>query len=251
MSTPTDFGPAVRPPGHDQPPAALTRHLRRWLGTWPPAGALQVVGAPQRATPGWDGRLHPALGVAAPASGAVLSVPPAAADDVRRRATSGLDVVLGDLPELVGEPGRRIFRAVFRWTTDPADLPEPGEWVSADAPGLPDWLRPFGGQVLVATDRDGKHLAGVGIKRHDVVGHELAVVTAPAARGRGLARALVAQAARRLLRTGALPTYLHDPANTASGRVAEAAGFPDHGWTAFGLNELPRDSVIDRAEGTS
>jgi len=97
--------------------------------------------------------------------------------------------------------------------------------------------------VLVAIDADGTHLAGVGVKRHDTAGHELAVVPAAPARGRGLAGALVAQAARRLLRTGALPTYLHDPANTASARVAEAAGFPDRGWTALGLRERPRDST--------
>lgn len=226
----------------DPPPPALTRHLRHWLGAWPPAGGLQVIGAPQRLTPGWDGRIHPAVGIADPASGAILSVPPAAASAVRRRgATGDLHAVLSALPEALGQPGRGTYRAVFRWTTEPADLPEPGEWVPASAPGLPAWLRPFGGQVLVATAPDGTHLAGVGVKRHDLVGHELAVVTAPAARGRGLARALVARAARRLLCTGAIPTYLHDPANTASARVADAAGFPDRGWTSFGLSEERRD----------
>ncbi|WP_218122502.1 GNAT family N-acetyltransferase [Blastococcus aurantiacus] len=179
-------------------------------------------------------------------TGAVLSVPPAAADDVRRLASSGLDPLLEKVPELVGESDRSTYRAVFRWTTDPADLPEPGEWVLADTPGLPAWLRPFGGHVLVAADPDGTHLAGVGVKRHDLAGHELAVVTAPPARGRGLARALVAQAARRLLRTGALPTYMHDPANTASARVAEAAGFQDRGWTAFGLGERPPEPTGDQ-----
>jgi len=177
-------------------------------------------------------------------------VPPAAAAAVRRRASTGLPTLLEELPELVGEPGRGTYRAVFRWTTDPTDLPEPGEWVPADSLGLPDWLRPFGGHVLVATAPDGTHLAGVGVKRHDVIGHELAVVTTSAARGRGLARALIAQAARRLVRTGALPTYLHDPANTASARVAEAAGFPDRGWTSCGLAELPRDTPTTGEEGT-
>jgi predicted GNAT family acetyltransferase len=50
-----------------------------------------------------------------------------------------------------------------------------------------------------------------------------------------LARRLVAQAARRVVDGGMVATYLHDPANTASARVAEAAGFPDHGWTVIGL----------------
>jgi len=45
----------------------------------------------------------------------------------------------------------------------------------------------------------------------------------------------VAQAARTLLAGGVIPTYLHDPANTASAKVADAAGFPDRGWTAIGI----------------
>ena len=34
---------------------------------------------------------------------------------------------------------------------------------------------------------------------------------------------------------GVVPTYLHDPANTASAKVADAAGFPDRGWTVLGM----------------
>ena len=77
--------------------------------------------------------------------------------------------------------------------------------------------------------------AGVGIKRHTPHGHELAVGTEPAHRGRGLARALVAQAARRVLAEGAVPLYLHEFANSASAQVAAAAGFPDRGWRVVGL----------------
>jgi predicted GNAT family acetyltransferase len=90
--------------------------------------------------------------------------------------------------------------------------------------------------VLVAVDPDtGAHLAGVGIKRHDAHGHEIAVVTAEAAQGRGLARRLVAQAARRILDEGAVPTYLHAHDNTGSAKVAVAAGFPDVGWSILGV----------------
>jgi len=60
-------------------------------------------------------------------------------------------------------------------------------------------LHPFSGRVLVARDAGGDAVSGVGVKRHDSIGHELAVVTTPAARGRGLAVALVAQAARSIL----------------------------------------------------
>ena len=77
--------------------------------------------------------------------------------------------------------------------------------------------------------------AGVGRKLHDRHGHELAVVTEEAHRGQGLARRLVTQAARRVLADGAVPVYLHDPANVASARTADASGFADVGWQIFGL----------------
>lgn len=222
-------------------PARLRAHLAAWLGAWPPGQPLQVVGAAQRELPGWDGQVHPVLGVATPDAGAVLSVPPPHAAALRALAATGADglpAALAAVPELLGEPGRGTFTATFRWTLAPAPLPDVGSWHDADGAGVPDWLRPFGGQVLLAPDDEGRRwLAGVGIKRHDRHGHELAVVTQPAARGRGLARRLVAQAARRVLDHGAVPTYLHEPANTASARVAQAAGFADVGWTSSGLQE--------------
>ncbi|MFB4274087.1 MULTISPECIES: GNAT family N-acetyltransferase [unclassified Nonomuraea] len=210
---------------------SLTDHLRHWLGAWPPQEKLQVTGSVRRTEPGWDGRVYPALGVGSP-DGAVLSVAP----EHVGRVTAARS--LREVPELVGYAERGWFEAVFRWSTRPAPLPDAGQWMPADAPGVPDWLWPFGGEVLVAVDPDsGEHLAGVGIKRHDGYGRELSVVTAPAARGRGLARRLVAQAARRVLDEGAVPTYLHALTNTASAAVANAAGFPDRGWTAFGVAE--------------
>jgi GNAT superfamily N-acetyltransferase len=85
----------------------------------------------------------------------------------------------------------------------------------------------------------GHYLAGVGIKRHDELGHEISVGTEPQARGQGLARRLVAQAARRILDQGRIPTYLHTFDNAASSRVAAAAGFPDLGWSALMLSDEP------------
>jgi hypothetical protein len=32
-----------------------------------------------------------------------------------------------------------------------------------------------------------------------------------------------------------VPTYIHDPANTASAHTADAAGFPDRGWTVIAV----------------
>lgn len=272
----------------------LAAHLRTWLGRWPGDGpGLTVVGSAARTVPGWDGRVHPLVGVSVggssgpaglsgsaafgsassgsgvagagaagsggsgsafadpgpagppgPAPGAagagglagsgVLSVPPG--------TEAAVEAVLaaGDrraVPAAAGLSGR-WFSGVFRWSTSPAPLPDAGEWVAAADPSVPEWLHPFGEEVLVARDpATGEHLAGVGIKRHDPYGWELAVVTAEAARGRGLARRLVAQAARRVLDEGAVPTYLHDRSNIGSAKVAAAAGFPDLGWLVHGLAE--------------
>jgi GNAT superfamily N-acetyltransferase len=212
----------------------LARHLETWLGAWPPApGRLTVVGAPQRLQPGWDGKVHSVVGVATP-DGAVLSVPPDRADDVRRLGDD-LDAIAAELPAAVGRPGGRYGSGTFRWTGDPADLEPAGEWVSRDDPRVPPWLLPFNGDVLIAWDDDGGYGAGVGRKQHDQHGHELAVVTEEQLRGRGLARRLVVTAARRVLDDGAVPTYLHDDANVASARVADASGFPDRGWRILGV----------------
>lgn len=229
----------------------LHRHLQNWLGRWPATTPLDVVGTEARQRPGWDGRVFRVIGVRTARAG-VLSVPPSAADSVRAAlmdSTVDIDevwtTVLARLPGLIGAPEARVYTGVFRWCERPADLPDAGVWVDAADPAIPEWLVPFGadpqrrlggGQVLIARDpRTGAYLAGVGIKYHDAYGREIAVGTEPAARGRGLARALVAQAARRILDEGAVPTYQHDPANIASARVAEAAGFPDLGWRSAGL----------------
>jgi predicted GNAT family acetyltransferase len=106
--------------------------------------------------------------------------------------------------------------------------------VPATDPRVPEWLLPFGGDVLI-TFIDGVYAAGVGIKRHNAAGLELSVGTEEQHRGKGLASRLVAQAARWVLAQGAVPIYLHDPANTASDRTAWAAGFPDEGWKILGV----------------
>jgi GNAT superfamily N-acetyltransferase len=134
------------------------------------------------------------------------------------------------VPVLLGRPDLALGRAILRWAEDVPPLPEIGHWVDADDPRLPGWLRPFNGDVLVAWDDYGRYAAGVGRKQHNPFGHELAVSTAPDHRGKGLARKLVAQAARQVMADGAVPIYLHSPGNIASAHVAEAAGFPDRGW---------------------
>ena len=227
-------------------PRPLVAHLTEWLGAWPDTPGLTVVGSHRREEPGWDGRVFPVIGVRSPAT-SVLSVPPADAAAVRSgaaRLANGdggdgghvWDELLPLLPSLLAREGRFVYSGVFRWSDAPANLPDAGDWISHDHPSVPGWLRPFGHDVLIAWDPDtGQYLAGVGIKHHDEYGGELAVGTEEAARGRGLARRLVAQAARRLLDEGRVPTYQHDPANVASARVADAAGFPDRGWRSAGM----------------
>lgn len=197
--------------------ARLDAHLDSWLGEWPPSDAVVVTTSPARTAPGWDGRVLPFVGVRSPL-GTVVSVAPDYVDAAEAAVRGG-----------------RVAEAFFRWCEAPvgadAATGEIGEWVSADDERVPVWLKPFGHDVLVAFDADtGRYAAGVGLKRHDEYAWEISVGTEPSHEGRGLARRLVASAARRVIDEGRVPTYLHDPANLASGHVADAAGFPDRGW---------------------
>jgi GNAT superfamily N-acetyltransferase len=217
---------------------ALDAFLRTWLGEWPPeAGtAVTVVGSAARTRPGWDGALHEVVGVANP-TGAIVSVTPTVASAVREVARSWADLPRV-LPTAVGRPDAAAYLGHFRWCVTPTDLPDVGSWVPVNDPRLPDWLRPFGGEALVVLDGD-HYAAGVGLKRHNEFGIEIAIGTDPAYRGRGLAARLCAQAARHIIAEGASPIYLHDPANIASARTADAAGFPHLGWQVLGMVPEP------------
>jgi GNAT superfamily N-acetyltransferase len=223
-------GGVSRPEGERR----VAAHLRTWLGEWPEGGpqGLVVVGSSARTEPGWDGEVRAVAGVATP-TGAVLSVPPASADAVR--ALGGdLAVVGARIADVVGRPGWTFAAGVFRWTAAPTPGDDEGTWIDPHEEGVPAWLRPFNGDVLVARV-DGQVAAGVGRKQHDRHGHELAVVTEEGHRGKGLAARLVAQAARRVLADGAVPTYLHAPGNAASAATAVRSGFLDEGWQVLGL----------------
>lgn len=216
------------------PPRQLVAHLRSWAGAMPTRPGVTVIANPRVARPGWNQRPELLTGLVDPDGKCVVSLPP---DPARCASTLlGDDGPLDVLPALLGLPERSVERRVYRWTTAPAELPHIGAWIPATHPDTPDWLRPFGGRVLVAVDARGRHLAGVGIKRHDRLVHELSVGTEPHARGRGLARLLVAQAASDLLARGVIPSYVHLPANMASARVARAAGFRDLGWQSLAMD---------------
>ncbi|HVL07134.1 MAG TPA: GNAT family N-acetyltransferase, partial [Acidimicrobiales bacterium] len=179
-------------PGEEEVLDRLHRHLRRWLGAWPPTSMVAVVGCDCRTAPGWDGVVRPFAGVETP-EGTILSVPPETVEAVRA-AGATLEEILDGVPEAIGQPGAVVGKGVYRYALAPADIEPIGEWVPAEAPDVPAWLRPFGGEVLVVRD-EGKYVAGLGIKRHDRLGMEVAVATDEAWRGRGLARALVARGA--------------------------------------------------------
>ena len=232
------------PVAADAMPALLQQHLTGWAGGLPAADELRVVASTCNAEPGWDGRPQLLTGIADPGGRTVVAVTPAAAALLAHHQGPGGARSLAQLPGVLGMAGHTVDRVAFRWTEAPADLPDAGVWVDTASPRLPGWLRPFGGQALVVFDDHGQYLAGVGVKRHDELGHEISVGTEPQARGRGLARRLVAQAARRILDDGRIPTYLHTFDNTASSRVAAAAGFPDRGWSALMLSDEPANVAV-------
>lgn len=219
-------------PPADEVVDRLARHLRSWLGEWPPTAEVTVVGCARRSQPCWDGAIRPLAGVSTP-EGAIVSVPPDRLEEARA-AGRGLEAVLDRLPHVLGQPGGVVGRGVYRYAVSAVPVDPIGEWVPTDDPEVPEWLRPFGGRVLLVRE-DGQYVAGLGIKRHDDLGREVAVATEEAWRGRGLAKALVAQATLDILCDGGVPIYLHGRENVASARVAEATGFPDRGWSILGL----------------
>ncbi|HKY74720.1 MAG TPA: GNAT family N-acetyltransferase [Acidimicrobiia bacterium] len=167
--------------------------------------------------------------------GTVLSVPPDAVEETRA-AGRDLATIGPALPGIVGRPDARFGRGVFRWCQELLDDRDPeAVWIPPDDERVPPWLAVFNGDVLVHLDEHGRYGAGVGRKRHDDFGHELSVATEAHLQGRGLARRLVAQAARRVAEEGAVATYLHAQNNVASAHVAKAAGFPDTGWWILGV----------------
>lgn len=222
---------------------ALERHLGSWFGAWvPPREGIAVVAAARRDEPTWDGAIRPLLGAVGPDGTGALVVAPRLRDDVAAIVEGGPSSLLDDdatrraVGELVLGEGAVLGLGVLRWVAadedavadDVADL---GVWLDHRDPRVPAWLHPFGGDALVALDDDGAYAAGVGVKRHDPSGHELAVVTDEAHRGQGLARRLVATAARAELAVVPVVTYLHARDNLGSARVADAVGFRDRGWS--------------------
>lgn len=221
-------------PSGDELLARVVRHLEHRLGTWPAERPIHVVGSIFREQPEWDGVVRPVLGVATP-GGLVLSVPPACVEEAAVLAEGGFDLLAAGIGALFDRSGVGLGVNDFRYLAHLVDLEPLGECVDRDDPRLPSWLRPFNGGILIACDEQDRYMAGVGLKLHDEFASEIAVGTEPEFRGRGLARRLVATAARHLAASGTTATYEHVRTNDRSGAVAIAAGFSDGGWTTIHL----------------
>jgi ribosomal protein S18 acetylase RimI-like enzyme len=97
-------------------------------------------------------------------------------------------------------------------------------------PRLPDWvIGHFSGEAWVVLGDDGQVLSTAVLKRYDDRLREISVGTDDAARGRGLAKAVTAAAARAVLAEGRAVLYNHDATNHSSARVAEAVGLYEFG----------------------
>jgi len=147
--------------------------------------------------------------------------------------------------ELAGDPAgamtavRRIAsrlggRSIAVVNRTGVDIPSPAVPVAvtdADDPRLPAWVRGYftGTAWVVTGDDNGKVLSTAVLKRYDDRLREISVGTEDAARGRGLARAVVAAAARAVLAEGRAVLYNHELGNVASARVAESVGLHELG----------------------
>jgi hypothetical protein len=102
--------------------------------------------------------------------------------------------------------------------------------LEATDPRLPEWvLGHFTGEAWVVLGDDGRVLSTAVLKRYDERLREISVGTAEAARGRGLAKAVTAAAARAVLAEGRAVLYNHDAENHTSARVAESVGLYEFG----------------------
>jgi RimJ/RimL family protein N-acetyltransferase len=113
-------------------------------------------------------------------------------------------------------------------------IPPPAAEVTvleATDPRLPEWvLGHFTGEAWAVLDDDsGRVLSTAVLKRYDDRLREISVGTSEAARGRGLAKAVTAAAARAVLAEGRAVLYNHDAENHTSARVAESVGLHEFG----------------------
>jgi hypothetical protein len=161
--------------------------------------------------------------------GAVVAVAPAFSGLLRRQL---------DGPESVGPALDAVAQAAagqhYDWVARTGvAIPAPSAEVTVvdtSDPRLPEWvIGHFTGEAWVVLGDDGQVLSTAVLKRYDDRLREISVGTAEAARGRGLAKAVTAAAARAVLAESRAVLYNHDPENSTSARVAEAVGLREFG----------------------
>jgi hypothetical protein len=120
-------------------------------------------------------------------------------------------------------------------------------------PRLPEWvIGHFIGEAWVVLGDDGQVLSTAVLKRYDDRLREISVGTSEAARGRGLAKAVTAAAARAVLAEGRAVLYNHDPENHTSARVAEAVGLHEFGRChAVVIDRRPGPDAQEDPDSTS
>jgi hypothetical protein len=172
--------------------------------------------------------------------GAAIAVVPGHAALVRSLLGMHADV----RATLAAVAGRLSARVAVTAARTGVEIPPPAVEVTvirATDPRLPEWVVGyFSGHAWVVLDGDGGVLSTAVLKRYDARLREIAVGTTERARGRGLARAVVAAAARAVLAEGRAVLYLHDERNRASARVAEAVGLTEIGRLAMVVPEHSR-----------
>jgi RimJ/RimL family protein N-acetyltransferase len=124
--------------------------------------------------------------------------------------------------------------------------------IDTSDPRLPEWvIGHFTGEAWVVLD-DGQVLSTAVLKRYDDRLREISVGTSEAARGRGLAKAVTAAAARAVLAEGRAVLYNHDPENHTSARVAEAVGLHEFGRChAVVTDQRPGPDALEDPDSTS
>lgn len=184
--------------------------------------------------------------------GAVVSVAPAWSGLLRAHLDGSAS--LGPaLDEVARGVGGQHFSWVARTGVDIAAPSAEVTVLDATDPRLPDWvIGHFSGEAWVVVDDDGQVLSVAVLKRYDDRLREISVGTAGRARGRGLAKAVTAAAARAVLAEGRAVLYNHDATNHSSARVAEAVGLHEFGRChAVVTDQDPEPGVADDAKDST
>ena len=203
---------------------------------------LHLVASERRGRPGWGGYTVPILALST-ARGGVVSFRP----DLRQP----IQAELGELPpgqslsEIEFERLRRIARRGLPYAYSlngfvlyaDQDCFRPVESEAErlrrdDRRGI-DLRRRFDGEIFVATGARGEIAAWAAIKLKSDEVWEIAVVTEPAYRGRGLAKQVVSAATAYILEAGRLALYVHDRTNRASARVCRGLGYVEYAEEYF------------------